>query len=125
MRKPLIIKGKTIGQGKPLICVPVMEPEADAVVSEVKALAERKVDMIEWRLDAFAKVESLNAIREVLDRLEPYLKETILVYTFRSQKQGGLLELSPEQIYDIQQATHINRAHALSYDMPTLQGCNQ
>ena len=103
MRKPLIIKGKTIGQGKPLICVPVMEPEADAVVAEVKALAERKVDMIEWRLDAFAKAESLNAIREVLDRLEPYLKETILVYTFRSQKQGGLLELSPEQIYDIHQ----------------------
>ncbi|MDD6505190.1 MAG: type I 3-dehydroquinate dehydratase, partial [Lachnospiraceae bacterium] len=59
--------------------------------------------MIEWRLDAFAKVESLNAIREVLDRLEPSLKETILVYTFRSQQQGGLLELSPEQIYDIQQ----------------------
>lgn len=103
MRKPLIIKGKTIGQGKPLICVPVMEPEADAVVSEVKALAERRVDMVEWRLDAFSKAKSPNAIREVLDRLEPYLKETILIYTFRSKKQGGLLELSPEQIYDIHQ----------------------
>lgn len=103
MRKPLIIKGKTIGQGRPLICVPVMAPDAEHIVAEIQELAAQGTDMVEWRLDAFAQVTSLNAIRDVLERVEPYLEDTILVYTFRSKRQGGLLELSAEQIYDIHQ----------------------
>lgn len=101
MEKILEIKGKKIGQGKPLICVPVMAKEKEEIVRQAKQLVERKTDMIEWRVDAFSGAESPNAIREVLEELNPMMSETILVYTFRSKKQGGLLQLSPEQISDI------------------------
>ena len=40
--------------------------------------------MIEWRVDAFEGVESLNAVRQVLKELASVVKETILVFTFRS-----------------------------------------
>ena len=101
MEKFLEIKRKKIGQGKPLICVPVMAKEKEEIVRQAKQLVERKTDMIEWRVDAFSGAESPNAIREVLEELNPMMSETILVYTFRSKKQGGLLQLSPEQISDI------------------------
>ena len=83
------------------LSVPVMAKEKEEIVRQAKQLVERKTDMIEWRVDAFSGAESPNAIREVLEELNPMMSETILVYTFRSKKQGGLLQLSPEQISDI------------------------
>lgn len=97
------IKGFTIGKGKPLVCIPVMESEKEKIIQEVRRLAESHVPMIEWRLDAFSNVMSPNAIREVLAELAPVVKNTILVYTFRSKRQGGLLALDAENIQDLHQ----------------------
>ena len=85
----LCVKGKRIGTGRPLVCVPVMEQTREAIVAEVQRLVQLHVDMVEWRVDAFAGIESLNAIREVLADLAPLVEHTILVYTFRSKQQGG------------------------------------
>lgn len=103
MENLLCIKEKIIGKGKPLVCVPVMETSEEGILKEVKRLAELHTEMIEWRVDAFEKAESPNAIREVLQAMEPLVKESLLVYTFRSKNQGGLKELPAEQIYDIHQ----------------------
>ena len=59
--------------------------------------------MIEWRVDAFENVESPNAIREILNEMKHIIKESILVYTFRSKNQGGCKALSAADIYDIHQ----------------------
>ncbi len=103
MAKHLEIKGKIFGEGKPLICVPVMETEKEGIVAEVRRLAEAKTDIVEWRVDAFAGVNSLNAIRDVLAEIQPYIAETVLLFTFRSKEQGGVCSLSGERIYDLHQ----------------------
>lgn len=103
MENLLCIKGRTIGKGKPLVCVPIMESERKKIIQEAKRLVNLHLDMIEWRVDAFEGVQSLNAIREVLEELAPIVQDTILVYTFRSKRQGGLVQLDEEQIYDIHQ----------------------
>ncbi|MCM1282481.1 MAG: type I 3-dehydroquinate dehydratase [Muribaculaceae bacterium] len=100
----LCVKGRTIGIGQPLVCVPVMGADREAVVGEVKRLLALSVDMMEWRVDAFSQAESPNAVREVLMELAPLLSDTIFVYTFRSKRQGGLRELDREQIRDIREA---------------------
>lgn len=101
MKKKLIIKGKVIGEGKPLVCVPIMEKSRQAIMEEAKRLADSKAEMVEWRVDAFEEVYSFNAIREVLQKLGEIFTETIFVYTFRSKAQGGLLELDEESILDL------------------------
>lgn len=83
------IKGKKIGEGRPLVCVPVMEREKEAVVREIMALSESRADMVEWRVDQFCDYKNYNAIREVFGRTAPYLKEKIFLYTFRTKRQGG------------------------------------
>lgn len=100
-QKELVIKGKTIGKGKPLICIPVMKPQKEQIIEEFQKLSALKTDMIEWRVDAFENADDLNAIREVLDALAPIVKDSIFVFTFRSKNQGGLLAYSKEQIEDI------------------------
>lgn len=101
MPKELVIKGKVIGKGKPLICVPVMCSDTDDILLEFQRLVNLKIDMIEWRVDAFAHADDLNEIRKVLKSIAPIIGESIFVFTFRSKNQGGLLSYTKEQIEDI------------------------
>lgn len=99
----LQVKNKLIGEGKPLICVSVVDSNKTDIVSEVKRLVDNNIEMIEWRVDAFENVTSPNAVREVLKEIEPLVQNTILVFTFRSKEQGGQCSLSSEQVYDLHQ----------------------
>ena len=82
MENLLCIKGKIIGKGKPIVCVPVMESSKEEILRETRRLEEAHTEMIEWRVDAFENVESPNAIREILNEMKHIIKESILVYTF-------------------------------------------
>ena len=78
------IKNKVIGEGKPLICVSVMDAKKADILAEMKRLVAENVEMMEWRVDAFEGVKSLNAVREVLQEAAELLNDTIFVFTFRS-----------------------------------------
>lgn len=104
MTESIKIKGKQIGQGKPLVCVPVMEGMAEQIVEEVSKLSARGTEMIEWRVDAFELVQDIGAVQEVLKLLGDVIGNSILVFTFRSKKQGGLIELREDIVYELQLA---------------------
>lgn len=99
----LKIKNKILGEGKPLVCVSVMDSKKEDIVSEVKRLVEKNAEMIEWRVDAFEGVQSPNAVREVLKEIAPVIVDTIFVFTFRSKEQGGMCSLKSESVYDLHQ----------------------
>ena len=99
----LKVKNKMIGEGKPLICVSVMDSKKEDIVAEVKRLVENHAEMVEWRVDAFEGVKSPNAVREVLQEVAPWIKNTIFVFTFRSKEQGGQCSLDKEKVYDLHQ----------------------
>lgn len=99
----LKVKNRVIGEGKPLVCISVMDAKKEDIIMEVKRLVEEQAEMIEWRVDAFEGVESPNAVREVLKEMASYIKETILVFTFRSKEQGGQRSLTNEKVYDLHQ----------------------
>ena len=101
MQEVLTIKNKTIGKGKPLICVPVMAESKEDIITQVKSLVSKDAQMIEWRVDAFCDSEDINKIEDVLEALLPLFENTILVYTYRSAVQGGLGKASADKIYDI------------------------
>lgn len=100
----LKVKNKIIGEGKPLVCVSVMDADKAGIAAEVKRLVEDGAEMIEWRVDAFEGVESLNEVREVLETIAPLLTDTIFVFTFRSKEQGGQCSLDSRKVYDLHQA---------------------
>lgn len=99
----LKVKNKVIGEGKPLVCVSVMDTKKDDIIAEVKRLVDNHAEMVEWRVDAFEGVKSPNAVREVLRELAPLVRETILVFTFRSKEQGGQCSLDSDTVYDLHQ----------------------
>lgn len=97
----LTIKEKAIGNGRPCICVPVMEHGKKEIIGEITALAESAADIIEWRVDAFSDYLNFNEVREVLQTVAPALKEKVFLYTFRTKLQGGFGDVTAEQLNDI------------------------
>ena len=99
MQNAFEIKGIRIGDGKPVICVPVVSPEREAIIEHIKALTERKVQMIEWRVDCFREADDVAAVRAVLDAVKPFLTETIFLFTFRTKQQGGSRQMEEWKIF--------------------------
>ena len=69
MENLLCIKGRVLGKEKPLVCVPIMATTKAEIIKEAKRLAWLHVDMIEWRVDAFAQVRS--ALRHTCRVMRP------------------------------------------------------
>ena len=95
--KPLEIKHRVIGGGEPLICVPVVEQDAQSVIREITYLSQSTADMIEWRVDAFRDFTDYNAIRSVFEAVAPLLGEKLFLYTFRTAHQGGMAQVKAER----------------------------
>lgn len=98
MQSLLEIKGVTIGEGRPVICVPVVEAEASEVVQKIRELTEKKVQMIEWRVDCFSDVGQPEKVKAVLQEIRPFTADTIMLFTFRSKQQGGNVFLEEKKI---------------------------
>ena len=98
MQKSFQIKGFTIGEGRPVICVPVVEQTSEGVITKIKELAAKKVQMIEWRVDCFAEAENPEAVRAVFEAVRDAVKEVIFLFTFRTKQQGGNLRLEEKKI---------------------------
>ena len=95
----------TFGDGTPRIFVPLFgrnEGEifecADAVRKEIDRLDEKYKDYpelsitaIEWRADYFDDVADLDKLRNVLTRLRETFSDRLILFTFRSEEQGGEL----------------------------------
>lgn len=99
--KEFRIKNQVIGEGRPLICVPVMEQNREGIIKEITYLSQSSADMIEWRVDAFEEFRDCNAVREVLESVAPVLSDKIFLYTFRTKKQGGESEIDSDTLADL------------------------
>lgn len=86
-------KGQRITEGKPVICVPVVGRTKEEIISAVRALADKGAAMIEWRADYFQDIRDIQAVRELFAGLEPLVEHVMLLFTFRTKKQGGEAEL--------------------------------
>lgn len=92
------IKGITFGEGRPVVCVPVVKKEKEEIIAKIIELAEKGTQMIEWRADAFVDVEKPQLVSEVLSAVKGYLDHTVFLFTFRTKKQGGIRELEESKI---------------------------
>lgn len=101
MQKSFQIKGITVGEGRPVICVPVVAASPEDVIAKIKELTEKKVQMLEWRVDCFLGAREPEAVRSVLEAVKPFMAETIFLFTFRTEQQGGNMRLEERKILQL------------------------
>lgn len=96
MQKFVEVKNIKIGEGVPKICVPLVAKTKDGFINFAKELTSVKFDVAEIRIDHFQDVENFESVKELVKELREILKETPLLFTFRSFKEGGEKEISVE-----------------------------
>lgn len=88
--RPLMVHGKPIGNGRePAVCVSLMATDRAALESELRLLMSRSPDLIEWRVDHFKGVSSVNEVLEAAADLRDMARDLPLIFTYRSPKEGG------------------------------------
>ena len=94
----LRIKNIAFGKEKPVVCVPVVETDADSVISCAKEYIADNVRMLEWRIDLFLEKNDPAVCLKTLKALHEIVNDTVLLVTYRSLPQGGKGNLSVEEV---------------------------
>jgi 3-dehydroquinate dehydratase I len=101
MKKTITVRGITLGEGAPKICVPMVGTTITQLVEEANYLKTIDLDVVEWRVDFFEHVEQIEKVKETLTEIRTILSETPLVFTFRSAKEGGEKEVSTAFYFEL------------------------
>jgi 3-dehydroquinate dehydratase-1 len=80
----------------PLICLPLAAADAAALLQQAAAARRRSPDLIEWRVDRFADLDSPVPVQQALPALREAIGGIPLIFTCRRGAEGGFRELPPE-----------------------------
>lgn len=97
----ITIKNLNIGDGTPKICASLMGRTIADLKREVATINDLPVDILEWRADHFGKVQDLETVKWALREIKPLIKEKPLLFTFRSQSEGGELDVKEPFYFEL------------------------
>jgi 3-dehydroquinate dehydratase-1 len=97
MSKPIVVRGRTLGQGEaPLVCVPLVGATASAIREEARTMAAlaqvgdaSAPDLLEWRVDAFDGAADVVALAGAAAALRETTGPLPLLVTLRAAREGG------------------------------------
>ena len=90
MTRALSINGKILGNGKePLICMPLVGRNEQAVLNELAAVLTKAPDLIEWRVDFFAGIEDMARTVLLAQAIRANSSGVPIIFTRRSIREGG------------------------------------
>ena len=77
MKAIIEIKGKKIGQGRPLVCIPIMEATEEKILKEAERLEKLEAEMIEWRVDVYEGCCEPKRVKSILEKLKHIIHNSI------------------------------------------------
>ncbi len=101
MTKPIQVKGLTIGEGMPKICVPIMGKDLESLSRETRKAKEAGADLVEWRADFFEELSDTAAAEQALLEISRQLGETPLLFTIRTKEEGGNRQISTKDYVNL------------------------
>lgn len=93
------VRKLTIGEGRPKICIPIVGRTEQEILGQAEKIQEFPADIVEWRADWFEAVENIECVKRVLCNLREILGEIPLLFTFRTQNEGGEKEIAEEDYF--------------------------
>ncbi|MGX7112013.1 type I 3-dehydroquinate dehydratase [Gemella cuniculi] len=96
----LVVDNVVFGEGRPKIIVPIVGVDENEILEIANDIKEIDYDLVEWRIDFFNKVERLGEVSRVSKKIKEIIKRPLLV-TFRTKKEGGVLELEDDKYFEI------------------------
>lgn len=88
------IRNVEFGKGMPKICVHIVGKTKEDILTQLENIMKTPVDIIEWRMDWFENVTNISSVIDMAKEIREVCKDTPLLATFRSLKEGGEKELA-------------------------------
>ncbi|MGJ7919645.1 type I 3-dehydroquinate dehydratase [Neobacillus sp. LXY-4] len=85
----LTIKNITVGEGIPKIIIPLVGANEGQILQEAEYVKSLQPDVVEWRVDLFEQVEDLPSVQKMVSKIREVIGDILLLFTFRSHKEGG------------------------------------
>lgn len=92
----VVVRGLSIGTGRPKIIVPVLGETLEQLLAEAEQVKSAPADLAEWRLDWYGDVEDAGKLLEAAKALRETLGELPILATFRTAKEGGQRPIAEE-----------------------------
>ncbi len=96
MTRPIYLKQVLLGEGIPKICVPLTGKTQQEILAQCDKAVKAGADLLEWRVDLWEEIEKRAKIEEMLFALSGIRGETPLLFTIRTQREGGAIRISGE-----------------------------
>ena len=91
------VKNAVIGGPRPLVCLPLVGEKKAAFLEEAKELVALEPDLLEWRIDAYEKVEDVEECLSALKDLRAIIGDIPLIFTCRIDLEGGFKKIAQEK----------------------------
>ena len=102
--KTLTVKGTVFGEGMPKICLPIMGKTESEIMETAGRISGLPHDVVEWRADAFQHFSSHRQVLHILAALRQVLPDSLLLFTFRTLREGGKHDISDEAYLALNEA---------------------
>lgn len=101
MCEEISVRNLKIGSGMPKVIVPIVETNADSICERGKDFSKLSIDMIEWRADFYEDIFDLSKTMDTLKNLREAAGEKVILFTFRTKKEGGQKDISMEYYIEL------------------------
>jgi len=98
--KPISLRGKPAAM--PLICAPLVGADLAGLLAEAAAAQAARADIVEWRVDHYRDIARTAAVIDAGRALRRAHPDMPLLFTRRSQREGGqLVAISEKQVAEL------------------------
>lgn len=114
------LKGRPLAGGRlPAVCAPLVGRTREALLAEAAAVAAKRPDLIEWRIDFFQAIADSAAVVALGGELRRAVGDIPLLFTRRSRREGGEpIPLDEPQVLALYRAVCASGAvDAVDYEM--------
>jgi len=87
----------TLGEGRPKICIPIVGRTREDILAEAGCLLSLPADLAEWRADWYEDITDTGKTLSTASALREKLGSLPLLFTFRTDKEGGERAISASQ----------------------------
>ena len=99
--KPVRIRDLVLGSGRPKICIPIVGEEEKEILAQAVRIRNYPCDLAEFRADWYEGVFDHDRHVRLLCDLKEALGGIPLLYTFRTQAEGGRREIAFDPYRDL------------------------
>jgi 3-dehydroquinate dehydratase I len=88
--RPIQVRGRPLAEGRlPAVCAPLVGRTRERLLAETAAVAAKRPDLLEWRVDFFEGIADARAVVDLAAALKQAAAGIPILFTRRSSLEGG------------------------------------